>query len=146
MSPYLELEVGSKYNNLVLKKGNACIKMTDTNGKVHRNILKNVLYILSFDKNIFSWQEVTENGANIEFKPNFAILNANGMKFKIHKKDKFYHLNNVTSLKKVKQIEVIENSERIKTHPKHLSDYNVNDEVNGMSNYSIDYCYHRTLA
>ena len=40
------------------------------------------------------------------------------------------------------QIEIVENSERIKTHPIHFSGYYVNDEVNAMLNYSIDYCYH----
>ena len=39
------------------------------------------------------------------------------------------------------QIEVIENSERIKTHLKHLGDYYVNDEENHMLNFSIEYCY-----
>ena len=70
--------------------------MTDTNGKVHRNILKNVLYIAYFDKNIFLVQAVTENGANIGFKPNSEILKAKGMKFTIHKKGKLYYLNNIT--------------------------------------------------
>ena len=67
-----------KYNNLALKK-DACFKMTDTNGKVQRNIL-NVLYIPSFHKNIFSVQAATENGANIELKFNSLILNAKGKK------------------------------------------------------------------
>ena len=40
------------------------------------------------------------------------------------------------------EIEIIENCERIKTYPKHLSDYYINDEVNDMSNYTIDYSYH----
>lgn len=60
--------------------GAACIEMTDRNEKVHRNILKDVLYILSFN-NIFSVQAATENGANVEFKANSAILNAKGTKF-----------------------------------------------------------------
>ena len=75
--------------------------MTDINEKVHRNILKSVLYIPCFDKNIFSVQAATENGANIKFKPISAILNANGTKFQINKKGKLYYLNNVIALKKV---------------------------------------------
>ena len=39
------------------------------------------------------------------------------------------------------QIEVIENSERIKTCPKDLNDYYVNDKVNDVLTYTIDYCY-----
>ena len=82
--------------------------MTDTNGKVHRNILKMYyIYIPSFDKNIFSVQAATENGANIKFKLKSAILKARNLtKFKIHKKEKLYYLNNVISLKKIKHIEV----------------------------------------
>ena len=34
----VELADGSKYNNLALKSRDACVKMTDTNGKVYRNI------------------------------------------------------------------------------------------------------------
>ena len=45
------------------------------------------------------------------------------------------------------QIEVMENCERIKTRLKHLSDYYVNDEVNDILDYTIDYlclCLGRT--
>ena len=59
----------------------ACIKMTDISGKVHRKILKHLLYLPSYDKNIFSVLAATGNGANIEFKPNSAILNAKRTKF-----------------------------------------------------------------
>ena len=37
-SHHVELADGSKYNNLALKRGDICVKMTDTNGKVYRNI------------------------------------------------------------------------------------------------------------
>ena len=97
----VELVDRSKYNNLALKRGDACVKITDTNGKVYRNILKNVLYIPSFDKNILSIQAVTENGAKVEFKPNSATLNTQGTTFEIHKKGKLYYLNNICSPKKV---------------------------------------------
>ena len=59
----------------------------------------NVLYIPSFDKNIFSAQAATENGAKVEFKPNSAVLNTLGTTFKIHKKGKLYYLNNICSPK-----------------------------------------------
>ena len=54
----------------------------------------------------------------------------------------FYNLPSQTSLKKVKQIDVIEKSERIRICLKHFSDYYVNDEENDMFNNMIDYCYH----
>lgn len=72
-----ELVDGSRYNNLALKRGAACIEMTDWNGKFHRNILKDVLYMPSFNNNnIFSVQVRTENCDNAEFKANSGILNA----------------------------------------------------------------------
>ena len=49
----VELVDGSKYGNLALKRGDACVNMIDTNGKVNRNILKNVLYIPSLEKKNF---------------------------------------------------------------------------------------------
>ena len=66
----VELADGSKYNNLAFKRRDACVKMTDANGKIYRNIFKKGLYIPSFDKNIFSVQVATENGAKVEFRPN----------------------------------------------------------------------------
>ena len=77
----VELADGSKYNNLALKRGDACVKMTDTNGNVYRNIFKNGLYIPSFAKNIFSVQAATENGAKIEFRLNSAIHREQHLKY-----------------------------------------------------------------
>ena len=51
--------------------------------------------------NIFSVLVATKNGANIEFKPNSAMLKVKETKFKIRKKGKLYYLNNVISLKKL---------------------------------------------
>ena len=51
------------------------------------------IYIPSFDKNIFSVQATTENGAKVEFRPSVATLNTQGTTSKIHKKGKLYYLN-----------------------------------------------------
>ena len=59
------------------------------------------MYIPSFDKNIFSVQAATENGAKVEFKPNSATLNTQGTTFEIHKKGILYYLNNICSPKKL---------------------------------------------
>ncbi len=92
---FIELADGSRTNNLVKKKGDACVTLVDSCGNVHTTILENALYVPSFKQDIFSVQAATEKGASIEFKPNSAELTStNGTKFDIVKHGRLYFLNN----------------------------------------------------
>ena len=64
---YVELADGSRSNNIVQKKGDVEIYLKDSCGDIHKVLLKNVLYIPSFSKNIFSVQAATMNGACVKF-------------------------------------------------------------------------------
>ena len=98
---YIELADGSRTNNLVMKKGDACVPLIDSCGNVQTAILENALYVPSFKQDIFSVEAATEKGASIEFKPNSAeLISKNGTKFNIVKHGRLYFLNNTVSTNK----------------------------------------------
>ena len=53
---FVKLADGSRSNNIVLKRGDACIYLHNSKGHMCRCILKNALYIPTFKQNIFSVQ------------------------------------------------------------------------------------------
>lgn len=98
---FIELADGSRTNNLVIKKGDACVPLIDSSGNVQTAILENALYVPSFKQDIFSVQAATEKGASVEFKPNSAeLVSKNGTKFNIVKHGRLYFLNNTVSSNK----------------------------------------------
>ena len=60
---YIELADGSRSNNVALKKGDACVQLSDVDGNVHKAILTNALYVPSYRQSIFSVQAATSKGA-----------------------------------------------------------------------------------
>ena len=101
-SHFIELVDGSRINNLVLKRGDACIHLQDINGHICKCILKNALYIPTFKQNIFSVQAATKSGAHMNFgREKAELLLPDGTIFNIIKKERLYYLKNITSAKKV---------------------------------------------
>ena len=64
---FVELADGSWVNNIVLKRGNACIYLRNSNGHIYRCILKNALYIPHFKQNMFSIQAATKKWCEYKF-------------------------------------------------------------------------------
>lgn len=97
----IELADGTRTKCVAQGRGDASVKLHDVNGNFHDVLMKNVLYVPSYNSDIFSVQAATEKGATVVFAPNYAELIAgNGKaKFNIEKRDKLYFLNNVCTLK-----------------------------------------------
>ena len=89
----IELADGRKLNDLVHKRGNACVELIDVHDNVHKCILHNALYVPSFSQNIFSVQAATDRGANIEFHPDSATLISRNTVFNIKRQGQLYYLN-----------------------------------------------------
>ncbi|XP_028291069.1 uncharacterized protein LOC114478151 [Gouania willdenowi] len=64
---FMELADGSKMNNVALKRGDALIKLLNSEGKYVRVTLKNALLIPSYPQSIFSVQAATAHGASVTF-------------------------------------------------------------------------------
>ena len=81
---FVKLADGNWANNIMLKRGGICIYLCNSKGHMCRCILKNALYVPTFKQNIFSVQEVTENGAHISFeRDNCQLIYPNGIVFNI---------------------------------------------------------------
>lgn len=92
----IELADESRTNGAVQGKGDAIVKMYDSNGKLRKGILQNALYVPSFAHDIFSVQAAAEMGTSITFSQNSAKLKTmDGIIFPIEKKKKLYFINNV---------------------------------------------------
>ena len=90
----IELTDGSRTNGAVQGKGDAMVKMYDSNEKLRKGILQNALYVPSFAYDIFSVQAATEMGTSVTFSQNDAELKTmDGTTFPIEKK-KLYFINN----------------------------------------------------
>lgn len=66
-SHFIELADGTRANNLVLKRGDACIYLRDTKGNICKCLLKRALYIPKFKQNIFSVQSAVRTGVKVNF-------------------------------------------------------------------------------
>ena len=85
-------------NNIVLKRGNACIYLCNSNGNICRCIVKNALYIPTFKQNIFSVQVTTKNCAHISFeRTNCQLIYPNEAVFNITQRGRFHYLKNVSA-------------------------------------------------
>ncbi len=92
----LELADGSRPTNLVQGKGEISIRLKDTDGVSHNVTLKDVLYVPSFNQNIFSVKAATDKGAIVQFSKDSGFLssgNSVSNRFQIHKQGNLYFLN-----------------------------------------------------
>ena len=97
----IELADGSKTSGGVLGKGVASVSLHDNKGISHKVKLEEVLYVPSYNQNIFSVHAATEKGATVIFTPNYSELRApDGTVFDIEKQGKLYYINNVNTGKK----------------------------------------------
>lgn len=95
-SHYIELADGSRKNNIVYGKGDACVHITDRAGNDHEILLKNALCIPSYKQNIFSVRSATDNGVRINFaSDNNELITQNGTVFDIKRKGNLYYLYNI---------------------------------------------------
>ena len=89
---------GTRTNSVVKAQGDAKVVLHDETGCKRSVMLKNALYIPSFEQNIFSVKSAADNGASVNFSKNSAKLTANQTVFNIEKEGQLYFLN--TSVKK----------------------------------------------
>jgi hypothetical protein len=93
---YIELADGTREHSIAKARGDASVKLRDTKGNVVTAVLKNALYIPSYPHDIFSVRVATESGANVNFGPEEASLQAaDGTAFRIVKNGKLYYFENV---------------------------------------------------
>ena len=93
----IELADGSKAN-VVLGKGNAKVKLYDVNGNLQDVMLSNVLYILSYQQNIFSVPAAIEKGAAVSLDSQVReYRDPKGIVFGIEQVGKLYYLNSISS-------------------------------------------------
>ena len=78
----------------MLKRGNACIYLCNSNGHICRCILKNALYIPTFKRNIFSVQATTKTEHD-----DSQLIHPNGPVFNITQRGGLYYLKNIVSAK-----------------------------------------------
>jgi len=94
----IELADGSRSNGIVQGRGTAKVCVQSSDGKSREVSLENVLYIPSYQQNIFSVLAATEKGATVNFSQTSAELTApNGTTFDIRKSGKLYYLNSVAN-------------------------------------------------
>ena len=98
-SHIIELADGTRCANLAEGQGDAETTLTDTNGRRRNVVLKNALYVPSFDQNIFSVQAATESGAEVAFGKTSAQLHSHGTVFNIRKNGKLFFLNSSSDTK-----------------------------------------------
>ena len=97
----IELADGSKTSGGVLGKGIANVSLHDNKGVSHKVKLEEVLYVPSYNQNIFSVHAATEKGATVIFTPNYSELRASdGTVFNIEKQGKLYYINSMNPVKR----------------------------------------------
>lgn len=92
-SHIIQLADGSKANNAVQGIGEATIQLNDQFGESREIKLKNVLFIPSFDQDIFSVPAATNDGATINFSETSGSVQINGYTFEMQKSKNLYYLN-----------------------------------------------------
>ena len=96
----IELADGSKTNGVVQGKGDACIMLHDSDGKLCKVTVKDALFVPTYKQNIFSVQAATQKGATVTFTPESAKMRApDGTVFDIEKQGRLYYLNSVKGMK-----------------------------------------------
>lgn len=86
----------TRANNLVLKRGNACIYLRDTKGNICKCLLKRALYIPKFKQNIFSVQSAVK--VNF-YRDNSKLIYPGGTEFNIQQNGRLYYLKSIKSVK-----------------------------------------------
>ena len=93
---FIELADGSRSNGLVQGRGDASVSLFDSHGNEKNIVLKNALYVPSYNQDIFSVHAATERGCSVNFDPDGAKLEApDETIFDITKSGKLYFLNNI---------------------------------------------------
>ena len=94
---FMELADGSK-SNVVVGKGNAKVKLYDVKGNLHDVMLYNVLYIPSYNQNIFSVSAEVGRGGSVNLGKQVSMYTTEeGNAFQIKQKGRLYYLNSVSS-------------------------------------------------
>ena len=92
-SHIVQLADGSKAKNVVQGIGDAIIQINDQFGESCDIKLKNVLFIPSFDQDIFSIPAATTDGATVNFSETSGSVQIDGHTFDIQKFQSLYYLN-----------------------------------------------------
>ena len=92
-SHIVQLADGSKAKNVVQGIGDAIIQINDQFGESCDIKLKNVLFIPSFDQDIFSIPAATTDGAIVNFSETSGSVQIDGHTFDIQKFQSLYYLN-----------------------------------------------------
>ena len=96
-SHFIELADGSKAN-VVLGKGNALVKLFDVNGNVQNVMLRDALYIPTYNQNIFSVSAGMDHGGSINIGKQVSnYTTQDGKVFDIKEKGRLYYLNGISS-------------------------------------------------
>ena len=86
---FMELADGSK-SNVVVGKGNAKVKLYDVKGNLHDVMLYNVLYIPSYNQNIFSVSAEVGRGGSVNLGKQVSMYTTEeGNAFQIKQKGRF---------------------------------------------------------
>ena len=103
----IELADGSKTVSVAEKRGTAIVNLRDSEGKVVKTKLDDVLYIPSYPQDIFSVRSATKKGAEVTFSKNGgAIVGSDGRKFDIKVSGGLYYVYHVNvSTKPEKQVQ-----------------------------------------
>ena len=89
----IELADGSRQKGIAQGRGNANIKLCDSNGNLQNIILKDALYIPSYKSDIFSVRAATKRGATVEFTPDYSRLTTKeGTTFELQDKENYTFL------------------------------------------------------
>ena len=92
----IELADGSRTIDIVQGRGDACVMLRDSSGKIHKVNMEGALYVPTYEQNIISVQCATQKGVTVTFTPECAKMIApDGTVFDIEKKGRLYYLNNV---------------------------------------------------
>ena len=95
----IELADCSRKSGLVTAKGDAQIKIQDSEGKYCDVVLKSALCIPTYQQNILSVHAMTEKGLKVVFTPDQNdIITPNGTIFNMKKSGKLYFLKNVQNI------------------------------------------------
>ena len=90
----IELANGERVS-VAVKRGNAGMKLKDSDGNTVDVMLKNALFVPTFPQNIFSVQAATDEGASVSFQSDKAeLVTRDGtVSFPIVRRGKLYYLN-----------------------------------------------------
>ena len=127
----IQLADGTKTKNTVQAQGNAEVIFEDTRGNKQKVLLKNALFVPSFQQNIFSIPAATNEGATVNFYNNAGILQFGDSSFHIKKTKNLYYINNVVK-SCVEQTKTLQDWHNILGHCNVRDILKLQDHVDGM--------------